>query len=189
MGMVAVTSRRWSVEEFHALPETPGQVVELLDGELLVSPAPRFAHQRALRELTVQLHPYLRLHGLGELLFAPAEMSPDRWTAVQPDLSVFPLVDGRPMAEGEQRIPRLIVEVLSPSTSRIDRGHKRTLYQRLGIEYWIVDLDAQLVEQWMPDAVSPVICHPVVEWAPSDAPDPFRLILPTFFAEVIPSGA
>ena len=185
MGMVAVESRRWRVEEFHALPETPGQVVELLDGELVVSPAPRNSHQRALRVLTVLLDSYVRSHGLGDLLCSPNELTPDAWTAVQPDLAVYPLVDGRPLSDGEQRIPRLIVEVLSRSTSRIDRGRKRLLYQRLGVEYWIADLDAEIVEQWLPAATAPVICQSVAVWAPADTSAPFHLDLPSFFDQAV----
>ena len=185
MGMVAVTSRVWSVDEFHAQPETPGAVAELLDGERLVTPAPRASHQRAVGVLFRLLASHVETHALGEAFTAPLEVSPDRWTAVQPDLVVFPLVDGRPVADGEQRTPRLVIEVLSPSTARIDRGPKRVLYQRLGADYWIVDLDAQLVEQWAPAAVSPVICHTEAVWEPVGAPTPFRLELAAYFARVL----
>ena len=188
MGMVAVTSHKWSVEEFHALPETPGKVVELLDGELLVSPAPRFAHQRAVRVLGFKLDAYVEAHGIAELFSSPTELTPDPWTAVQPDIIVVSLIDGQPIRDGVTPTPRLVVEVLSPSTARFDRGRKRALYQRLGVEYWIVDLDAQLVEQWMPNAISPVICQSEIAWAPTDAPEPFRLDLTAFFARVIPGG-
>lgn len=185
MGMGAITSHRWTVEEYHALPETPGQVLELLDGELLVSPAPRRTHQRAIAVLFESLLPFVRALG-AEMLMAPEEVSPDPWTAVQPDLLVLPLVNGRIAHDHEQPVPLLLVEVLSPSTARIDRGRKRLLYQRLGVEYWIVDLDARLVEQWMPDAASPVVCHEVVDWAPIGAPAPIRLALPEFFGRVVP---
>ena len=188
MGMVAVTSRKWSVEEFHALPESPGQLVELLDGELLMTPAPRRTHQRAVAVLFEALLPFVRTLG-AEVLSTPEEVSPDPWTAVQPDLVVLPFVAGRLARDDEQPVPLLIVEVLSPSTARFDRGRKRALYQRLGVTYWIVDLDAQLVEQWMPEAVSPVVCHEELRWHPESATEPFRLDLPAFFARVIPGGA
>ena len=42
--------RRWSVEDVWALPSDPHQRYETVDGELLVSPMPRFAHQRAAIE-------------------------------------------------------------------------------------------------------------------------------------------
>ena len=50
-----------------------------------------------------------------------------------------------PLEWPDYGIPLLIVEVISPSTARNDRGRKRRRYQRSGVaQYWIVDLDARL---------------------------------------------
>jgi len=185
MGMVAITSRRLTVAEFHAMPERDDAVEELLDGELLVRRIPTRSHQRAISTLMLPLSAFLETYALGEVFPPKMQVIPDVWTAVVPDLTVFPLVNGRPMRDDDHPTPRLVIEVLSPDTARIDRGRKRTLYQRLGVEYWIVDLDAQLVEQWMPEAVSPVICLSEIAWAPTDAPEPFRLELPGLFARVV----
>ena len=52
----------------------------------------------------------------------------------------------------------LAVEILSPSTARADRQAKRRLHQRERVgEYWIVDLDARVVERWRPDDERPEI--------------------------------
>ena len=68
--------------------------------------------------------------------------------------------------------PLLAVEVLSPSTARADRTVKRRLYQRAGVpEYWIVDLEARLVERWRPADERPEVLTDTLTWRPvSPAP-------------------
>ena len=62
-------------------------------------------------------------------------------------------------------IPLLAVEILSETTAVRDRGAKRRIYQRAGVgEYWIVDLDARLVERWRPDDARPEIVDETLVW-------------------------
>jgi Uma2 family endonuclease len=58
----------------------------------------------------------------------------------------------------------LAVEVLSPSTARYDRLTKRRFYQQQGVEYWIVDLDARIVERWLPGSDRPEILAEHLAW-------------------------
>jgi Uma2 family endonuclease len=59
---------------------------------------------------------------------------------------------------------------LSPSTARFDRTVKRPFYQRVGVpEYWIVDLDARLVERWRPSDERPEIIIGKLAWRPDGA--------------------
>jgi len=52
--------------------------------------------------------------------------------------------------DGIYGAPDLIVEVVSPSTEKIDRGDKRELYQRVGVkEYWIVEPDKKVIEVYL----------------------------------------
>jgi Uma2 family endonuclease len=80
----------------------------------------------------------------------------------------------------------LAVEVLSPSTARADRQVKRRLYQeeRVG-EYWIVDLDARVVERWQAGDDRPQIVAVTLTWRPDPSATPFELDLPRFFGEVL----
>ena len=98
------------------------------------------------------LRPYTESNGLGEALISPTdiEFSPRR--LVQPDLFVVPMDGGRrPKTWRDISSLLLAVEVLSPSTARADRLRKRRIYQDEGVpEYWIVDLDARMVERWRP---------------------------------------
>jgi Uma2 family endonuclease len=176
----------WTVEMVRALPDD-GNRYEVIDGELFVTPAPSFSHQRAVRELTLLVAPYVRDHGVGEVIFAPADAvvyGPRKF--VQPDLFVMPLLDGVPVrAWTDVGHLVLTVEVLSPSTARVDRGKKRRLYRDKGVpEYWIVDIDARTIERWRPSDRAPEILSETLEWRPDHAVSPLVIDIVSFFARV-----
>jgi Uma2 family endonuclease len=176
----------WTVERVLALPDD-GNRYEVVDGELLVSPAPSLIHQRAVRAFYRRIDPYVETHRLGCTLLAPADIEFDDRTLVQPDLFVAPLVRGRrPRQWTEVRTLLLAVEVLSPTTARADRQIKRGRYQRHGVpEYWIVDLDARLVERWRPTDERPEILAERLVWHPSPDLPPLEIDLTALFAEVL----
>jgi Uma2 family endonuclease len=75
--------------------------------------------------------------------------------------------------------------VLSPSTAFKDRTLKRRRYQTAQVaEYWIVDLDARLVERWRPDDQRPEILTDRVEWQPVGSLPPLVMGLGDYFSEV-----
>jgi len=173
----------WTLEDWRQLPDD-GRRYEVIDGVLHVTPAPRLAHQRALGVLFERLLPVTR--GIATLLWSPAEIAFTPRRVVQPDLFVAPLVDGRePHAWPEIGCLLLTVEVLSPSTAARDRTLKRRLYQEHADEYWIVDLDARLIERWRPGDMRPEVLDAVLEWRPAGAGEPLVLDVPAFFREVL----
>ncbi len=188
MGMVA--TRIWTREEVLALPDD-GNRHELIDGELLVTPAPRGRHQRAVIKLALLLQPYVDEHHLGSLMFLPGDLDLQSGQVVQPDLFVGALLDGREPVEWEEYgIPILAVEVLSPSTAENDRVKKRRLYRRVGIPvYWILDIDARLVEEWTPDADRPRVLDDRLVWQPDPRLPPLKIDLPPYFARVWGDGS
>lgn len=105
---------------------------------------------------------------------------------VQPDVFVVPLIEGRKPASWEETGRLLLVaEILSPSTARADRHVKRRLYQRERVpEYWIVDVDARLVERWRPDDERPEILAERIEWQPDQKHPPLVIDLPAYFRDV-----
>ena len=70
---MANAKRRWTIDELHGLPED-GNKYELIKGQLFVTPAPSRNHQRAVRELTLVIEPYVRAERIGEVIFAPADI-------------------------------------------------------------------------------------------------------------------
>src|SRR3954463_7282528 len=134
----------WTVDDLALLPDD-GLQYELADGVLLVTPAPRLAHQRALGRLHLALQaacpPDL------EVFFAPVDFQPTRIRSLQPDLLVVRRED-----VGETAIERpllLAVEVLSPSTRAKDLILKRGLYEDSKVaSYWVVDLDVPSITVW-----------------------------------------
>lgn len=188
MGMPHV-EQRWTVEMFRALPET-NERQEIIDGEFVVTPTPRVAHQRFVMRLGRQLVDYVERHHLGEVFSVPVDVPIDRHTVLEPDMTVF----GRGLTPADnwfelKERPILAVEVLSPSTARRDRGVKRAKYQAAGVtEYWIVDLDARLAERWRPGDERPEIAQRTLSWHPATAPEPLVIELPAFFSEVLGAG-
>jgi Uma2 family endonuclease len=176
----------WTVEMVRALPND-GNRYEVIDGELYVTPAPTWTHQRAVRELLLLLAPYLREHSLGDVIAAPADVVFGPRNMVEPDLFVVPLVEGT-IPRGWEDVGRLLlaVEVLSPSTRRTDRREKRDLYQRKGVpEYWVIDVDNRSVDRWRPTEPSPETLTDTLDWEPDAAVPALVVDLPAYFDRVV----
>jgi Uma2 family endonuclease len=187
MGMPA-TGGRWTATEVREMQDEsrPWPRYEFIDGQLLVSPGPRPDHQWAVAELFAPIRAYVARENLGVALLSPADLELEPETVVQPDIFVVPLVHGkRPRAWNQ--IPTLLLacEVLSPSTARYDRVTKRRFFSRVGVaEYWIVDLDARLVERSRPDDDRVEIATTELRWHPAGARASLVLSLTEFFAEL-----
>jgi Uma2 family endonuclease len=102
---------------------------------------------------------------------------------VQPDLFAFRMEQPGPVREwSEIRAIELAVEVLSTSTARFDRVVKRRFFQDVGVpEYWIVDLDARVVERWRPGDARPEICTATLEWRAGESAPPVTVDLVAMF--------
>lgn len=185
MGMPQAT-QRWTAEMVRALPDD-GNRYEVIGGELFVTPAPAFDHQAAVLRVLMHLVPFVDAHRLGYALASPADIEFDEEDLVQPDVFVAPRIEGRrPRRWSEIKTLLLAVEVLSPSTARADRAVKRRLFQRVGVpEYWIVDVEARLVERWRPGDERPEILTDTLVWHPAGAPEPLVIDLPKLFAEIL----
>jgi Uma2 family endonuclease len=135
MGILA--SSPFTVADLEDMPDD-GRRYELVDGELLVSPAPGFPHQ----EIVYGLHRLLtdtcpdELHVVG----APFAVQLDHFNELQPDVLVARFDDLT--TKNLPTAPVLAVEVLSRSGRPIDLNLKRAVYQRMGVpSYWIIDPD------------------------------------------------
>ena len=175
-----------TIEELLALPDD-GLRHELLDGLHVVTPAPRLPHQAVLGAFWLALGRGLEDQDELLLLSSPADIVLGPRTLVQPDLFVVRKAPGFVLREwSEVGTPILAIEFLSPTTAPRDRGAKRRIYQRAGVaEYWIVDLDARLVERWRPGDERPEVLDSELVWQPLEHIPPVRLNLHALFAKAL----
>ena len=142
MGQAA---RRWTAEEFLALPEDKRRM-ELIDGEIVVT-SPTVRHEMVGMRLGVSFFQHVTPLG-GHAFSGTLDVPVDGANVVQPDVQVF--LPEHVHRLGVRRVegpPDLAAEISSPSTKGRDRIRKRALYERLGVaEYWIVDLDHDMIE-------------------------------------------
>jgi Uma2 family endonuclease len=173
MGMAAPLY--YTADMVRALPDD-GNRYEVVHGELLVTPSPRPLHQLAHIRLVVALGKYLERERIGQLMSSPADISWGEDILVQPDLFVVRIDEARTMDWRRMRHLPLVVEILSPSSTRADRFTKRRLYQEVGVPlYWMVDADAKAVEVWTPSATFPAFERERLVWHPEGAGEPFVL--------------
>ena len=189
MAMPAEVQRRWTAREVRSLISAAPLATpryELVDGELLVTPSPAVRHQLAVGRLLVALTQYLDRERVGTVISSPSDVELEPEFISQPDIFVVPKDESRRvMAEGlPVRELLLAVEVLSPSSSRHDRVRKRPLYQRHVPDYWIVDLDARLIERWRSGDERPELVTQTLSWHPAGATTAFELELPGYFESV-----
>jgi len=147
MSSVAAARRVWTYRDLVALPDDRLRH-ELIDGEHVVTPSPTTAHQTISLNLVRLLLPYLDRHGPGRLLYAPFDVKLSMFSVLVPDLVYFTAERFARAVNEKHAIaaPDLVVEILSPGTRRRDKGRKRAVYDREGVqEYWIVDPDARSV--------------------------------------------
>ena len=178
--------RHWTVEDLQDLP-SDGNRYEVIDGELFVTPAPTYRHQAAIVEMVARLREYLLHQRVAFVLAAPVDVEFSSARLVQPDLIVIPAVGGkRPENFAEAGRLLLAIEVVSPSSARADRVDKREVYRAEGVaEYWVIDLDARVVERSIPSDPRIEILDEQITWKCEGATDPFVMDLTNYFAQVL----
>jgi Uma2 family endonuclease len=120
--------------------------IELLDGQLVMAPAPTLRHQRVVQRVFLALDGYAKAHG-GEAFGVAVDTYVSETNVVQPDAMYLSPDDVDPDEERVVRRATLVVEVSSPATRRHDLGRNLDLYAVLGVpECWFVDLEAERVE-------------------------------------------
>ena len=175
-------ARHWTRDAVLALPDD-GQRYELVSGTLVVTPAPRGLHQRAIAELFLRLQEWLGRHPVAHVLFSPADITLGEDEILQPDLFVYRTASGAPLRDWTDITELLLViEVTSPGSARYDRELKRRRFQRAGIaEYWVVDLEGRMVERWRPGDEAPETITDELLWQPAPGGPGMVLDLETLF--------
>ena len=129
----------WTYDEYAALPDD-GKRYEIVNGVLLMTPAPSPDHQSIAARLTYYLFMHVELAGLGRVFPTPIDVELGPKNVFQPDVVV--LLNAHLDKIAAKKIigaPDLVIEIASGGTATYDRVSKYDIYARAGIpEYWIV---------------------------------------------------
>jgi Uma2 family endonuclease len=150
--MVQPTRTRINASEYYQLPEyTQHDLIQLINGEVIIGMPPILKHQAIVREILVMLTLLARKLG-GKAFDSPIEVRLDDDNVFEPDVLYIQADNLAITQQDEKRIigaPNLVVEVLSPGTAKFDRHEKYQAYEKHGVnEYWIVDPVYEVVEVW-----------------------------------------
>jgi Uma2 family endonuclease len=137
MGSMTTLSRADGLTraDLDAMPDD-GRRHELIDGVIVVTPSPVTRHQDIVLSLGTILRsgcpPHLKV------IVAPFDVALSERTVIEPDILVARRSDLTP--KDLPAAPVLAIEVLSPSTSWIDRGRKKEILAEAGCpNYWLID--------------------------------------------------
>lgn len=144
-------------DEFAAwLPTVPSSDLhhyELLDGFIVREPPAGWPHGEIEAALVRRIGNVVERAGLGRVCGSSQGYELPTGDTVEPDVSFVSTERWRALQKPVRGFPRvvpdLVAEILSPSTSSIDQGPKKRIYERSGVrEYWLVDPDARTVESF-----------------------------------------
>lgn len=151
--------------------------------ECIVAGVPTFVERGVLGPTC--LHPS---RGFYLLQATIPQARPERYVAFvagRDELAFLYLPLNRVVREGfPARTLALTIEVLSPGSVRHDRVTKRAGYQRHVPEYWVVDVEAGIIERWKAGDLRPEILTERLVWMPGGASEPFTFGLVEFFSSV-----
>lgn len=144
MEPVAGPRTRFTKKDYEQTPEDWRG--ELIEGDLLVIPAPTRWHQSLIGKLYRILLDHFGDDAPHRILLSPSDVHIDKYNILQPDILVLPAGLRAGSDEWEEALPVWVVEVLSPSTAHRDRGIKLAIYARAGVkEAWLVDPAAEAI--------------------------------------------
>ncbi len=134
-----ITPPRTILQAYRSLPE--GTMAQLIQNQIIRSPAPLDRHQRYIDEIYPALSIFVKKRKLGITRVAPYDVYFDRANAFQPDICFISKERMHLIKEdGMYGAPGLIIEILSPSTAHYDLNEKKAIYEQYGVqEYWIVN--------------------------------------------------
>ena len=168
--------RPLTVRDLEDMPED-GNRYELIDGELFVTPAPAYRHQKIALRLYSRLDAVCPPHM--DVLAAPFAVKLDFMNEMQPDVLAAP--GDAFTAKNLPVPPTLAVEVLSPSTALRDLNDKKNKYERFGVpSYWVIDpLEPSLIAFELDESGRYQIIAKVTGDEPFEATQPFpvRVVL------------
>ena len=180
MAMPVVPLPTYTVDQVRAFPPD-GCRYELVNGVLLVTPAPANVHQVVLSRIGSAVTMYLENDGAA-VAVSPGEIELRPAVHLEPDLLVYPSRFGPSVDWPEITDWWLAVEVSGRSSRRYDRDYKRDAYLALGVrEVWLVDLEEKCVLVSRHRAPRDVRHAERLEWHPPEMLQPLSIDLTLVF--------
>lgn len=140
---MVVPKVRHTRADYERLPE--GVSAQLIEGELVVTPAPTPWHELLVARL-MRCVAHLGDRVLGSRFEVVAGEPPDEEIA-QPDVVVLPEGTRATGRDWRPPTPVLVAEILSPTTRRHDRGAKLRIYAAAGVkEAWLLDPETETID-------------------------------------------
>ena len=143
-----ITPPRTMLEAFKSFPE--GTLVQLINNQIVMAAAPLDIHQLVLGDIFVEITMYVKSKKLGQTRVAPYDVFLSAKNVFQPDICFIANENLHKIeADGLHGAPDLVVELLSPSTSKYDLDEKKDVYERYGVkEYFIIEPATKSIEHY-----------------------------------------
>jgi Uma2 family endonuclease len=121
---------------------------EIIEGELIMNPAPSSKHQIIINNLGYFITDFVKKNNLGQVIYSPYDVILDSNVVVQPDILYISKENIKNIKKrGLFGSPDLVVEIVSPSSLKRDTEDKRNIYKKYGIkEYWIIFPNEEIIE-------------------------------------------
>ena len=143
--MPTIKHKIWTYNDYYNIDDD--KRYEVIEGELIEMPSPKYIHQKISMRLSIKLGNYIDKKGIGEILSAFDTIISDI-NVFQPDL-LFISNENRKIVEerGIFGSPDLVIEILSPSNRNHDKIKKFSIYEKFRVkEYWIIDPEKNVIE-------------------------------------------
>lgn len=141
----------WTYDDYAQLPSHGSDRLEVVEGELHLSPAPNIRHQSISGNIFGILRNHVLQNGLGQVFSAPLDVVFSPTNTFQPDI-IFVSTENKGIitAANIQGAPDLLIEIISPSSDRLDRIRKPQVYAQFDVaHFWIVDPVLDLMEEYV----------------------------------------
>ena len=140
------------LEAFKSFPE--GTLVQLINNQIVTAAAPLDIHQLVLGEIFVELSIKVKRDKVGQTRVAPYDVYLSSKNVFQPDICFIANENLYKIEkDGLHGAPDLVIELLSPSTSKYDLDEKKDVYERYGVkEYFNIEPTSKSVDYyWLQD--------------------------------------
>ena len=143
---MSVVTKRLTWDDIKEFPESAGRT-EIVDGALVMSPAPSDRHQEVATAIGAEIYTFVRRNQLGRFYSSPVHVVFAKHVNYEPDLCFVSAgrldIIQSPVIAGP---PDLVIEIISEDNRTHDTVVKFRDYERHGVkEYWLVDLREQEV--------------------------------------------